>query len=181
MSTDMSFKVLKIVTVIMLIGLFIWNSIIVFKYFIAAKKVTSGEDISNESLVPPALFVCREVAFTDAMKDMANLDDFFDNTLNLSYELQGANVFNLKNNGVKNTPKIEIYEYLNTTYVLLNASESDYSTDFKIEHVYSYSRGLCYKFLFLRKVNIRSGTHQRLIDNHMNIFSTDIDANIIFR
>ena len=135
--------------------------IIVFKYFIAAKKVTSGEDISNESLVPPALFVCREVAFTDAMKDMANLDDFFDNTLNLSYELQGANVFNLKNNGVKNTPKIEIYEYLNTTYVLLNASESDYSTDFKIEHVYSYSRGLCYKFLFLRKVNIRSGTHNR--------------------
>ena len=166
MSTDTSFKVLKIVTVIILIGLFIWNSGVVFKYFIAAKKVTSGEDKSNKALVPPALFVCREVAFTDDMKDMAKLDDFFDNTLNLSYEFSGksTNVSSLKNNGVKNRPKVGIYEYVNTTYVykFVNASVSDYSTDFKVEHVYSYSRGLCYKFLFLRKVNIRSGMYQGL-------------------
>ena len=75
----------------------------------------------------------------------------------------------------------QIYEYVNTTYVykFVNASESDYSTDFKVEHVYSYSRGLCYKFLFLRKVNIRSSMYQVLSpiqkNNRMNIF----DANII--
>ena len=155
----MSFAVLKIVTVIILIGLFIWNSIIVFKYFIAGKRVTSGEDKSNEALVPPALFVCREVAFTDDMQDMAKLDDFFDNTLHLYYEFsgKGTNVSSLKNNGVKNGPKVGIYEYGNGSYSLkyVNASASDYANDFKVEYVYSYSRGLCYKFLFLRKVNIQ--------------------------
>ena len=160
----MSFKILKIVTVIILIGLFIWNSIVVFKYFIAAKKVTSGEDKSNDALVPPALFVCREVAFTDDMKDMAKLDDFIDNTLHLSYEFsgKGTNVSSLKNDGVKNEPKVGIYEYINGSYSLnyVNASESDYVDDFKVEHVYSYSRGLCYKFLFIRKVNTRSSMHQ---------------------
>ena len=164
MSTNMSFKVLKIVTVIILIGLFIWNSIIVFKYFIAGKRVTSGEDKSNEALVPPALFVCREVAFTDDMKDMAKLDDFLDNTLHLSYEFsgKGTNVSSLKSNGVKNGAKVGIYEYVNGSYSLkyVNASASDYVEDFKVDYVYSYSRGLCYKFLFLRKVNIRSRMHQ---------------------
>ena len=152
MNTTIGFKVLKILTIIVLIGLFVWNSTIVFKYFIAAKKVTSSEDQTNEALVPPAIFVCREVAFTDDMKDMAKLDDFFDNTLYLNYTIYNAenDISELSNHGIKNEPTVVTSEE-----VIVNASQSVYETHFKLEYVYSYSRGLCYKFLFLKKVNMQ--------------------------
>ena len=150
MNTKVSFTIIKSITVIVLIGLFAWNSSIVFNYFIAAKKVTSSEDKSNDALVPPEIFVCREVAFTDDRKDISELDDFFDNTLHLSYKIYNAEYDYLINNGVKNDPTLVTY-----SETIVNASKSDYEDRFKVEHVYSFSRGLCYKFLFIQKVNIR--------------------------
>ena len=149
MNTKFAFTIIKIITVIVLIGLFALNSAIVFNYFIAEKKVTSSEDQTNDALVPPEIFICREVAFTDDMKEMAELDDFFNNTLHLNYSLGDAEFNYLTNNGVKNDPTL-----ITISETIVNASRSVYEDRFKVEHVYSYSRGLCYKFLYLREVNI---------------------------
>ena len=151
-----SWAVIKIITVVVLFGLFIWNSTIVFKYFIAGKKVTSSEDKSQDGLIPPSLFVCREVAFTDDTKDMAELDNFFDNTLYLRYEMYDDLAY-LQNNGTKNEPLFLDKNY-ETHVIGVNASESVYEEHFKVEHVYSYSRGLCYKFMYLKKVKVENQT-----------------------
>ena len=74
-----SLRYVKFLIVTILIGLFAWNSLYLFKYFIVGKKVTSYEDKNNPVLIPPAIFVCRKIAFTKA-KDMAKLDDFLENT-----------------------------------------------------------------------------------------------------
>ena len=96
-------RYVKFLTVTILIGLFAWNSLYLFKWFIVGKKVTSNEDKNNPFLIPPAIFVCRRVAFTKA-KDMAKLDDFLENTLHLNcsinYSLESEFVM-LKNHGKK--------------------------------------------------------------------------------
>ena len=123
----------------------------IFQHFIARKKITTSEDIPNEALVPPAIFVCRELAFTDEMAPMAKLGDFLNNTLNLNYSMYIKSndiLMLLSNNGVKKTPTIKIGRNPATA----NAPGSLYESYFRIEYVYSFSRGLCYKFLFLSKV-----------------------------
>ena len=147
-----SWAVIKIITVIVLFVLFIWNSVIVFKYFIAGKKVTSSEDKTSDALIPPALFICREVAFTNDTKDMAELDNFLNNTLYLYYGMYDD--YNaLYANGSRNDPTF----IGDKTYLIgVNATKSVYEDSFKVEYVYSYSRGLCYKFMFLKKVKIRN-------------------------
>ena len=149
MNISFSFKVVKIFTIFLLLGFFIWNSIVVFQNFISGKKVTSNEDKTNESLMPPAILVCRELAFTDPMKDIAELEDFLDNTLHLNYSMFNSrqDVVALFNHGVKDKPTVDT---LNDT--IINATQSIYENHFKVEYIYSYSHGLCYKFLFLKKV-----------------------------
>ena len=149
---NFSLKLIKVVTVLILIGLFCWNSTIVFKYFIVGKKVTSYEDKSSQVLVPPAIFICREVAFTNA-KFMAKLDDFLDNTLNLNYSMFNKNFVMLSSHGSKNEPTLKT-----NNETIVNASEPVYKDYFMVEHVYSFSRGLCYKFQFLTKVSITKAT-----------------------
>ena len=106
------------------------------------KMVTSSEDSRNTRLKLPALFICREVAFTDDMKDMSNLQEYFDNTLDLKYELwakdKSEEWVELKNQGAQNDSLLD-----------------HHSEHFKIEYVYSYSRGLCYTFQFLTEVRLR--------------------------
>ena len=83
---------------------------------------------------------------------MAKLDDFLENTLYLNYSVYYAlesEFVMLKNHGTKNRPT---YEISNVT--ILNASRSEYEKYFKIEHIYSFSRGLCYKFQFMLEVSI---------------------------
>ena len=146
-----SLRYVKFLTVTILIGLFTWNSLYLFKYFIVGKKVTSYEDKNNPVLIPPAIFVCRKIAFTKA-KDMAKLDDFLENTLHLNYSVYYAlesEFVMLKNHGTKNGPTLEI-----SNVTIINASRSDYEKYFKIEHIYSFSQGLCYKFQFMLEVSI---------------------------
>ena len=135
-------NILKIFTVLVLIGLFLWNSWVIFIHFKDGKMVTSSEDSRNTRLKLPALFICREVAFTDDMKDMTNLQEYFDNTLDLKYELWAKNKkeewVDLKNQGAQNATLLDLN-----------------SEDFKIEYVYSYSRGLCYTIQFLTEVRLR--------------------------
>ena len=99
-------SVLKLFTAIILFGLFIWNSLNVFVNFAAEKKVTSSNDVSFDLLPPPAIFICREVAFTNA-KFMAKLDDFLDNTLNLNYSMFNKNFVMLSSHGSKNEPTLK--------------------------------------------------------------------------
>ena len=151
MSYHELFKLGKFVIFIIAVFLFICNSTVIFQHFIARKKVTSSEDIPNEALVPPAIFVCRELAFTAEMAPMVKLEDFLNNTLNLNYSMyiKGNDILMLvSNNGVKKNPTIQIGR--NPT--IANAPRSLYESYFRIEYVYSFSRGLCYKFLFLSKV-----------------------------
>jgi hypothetical protein len=136
---------LKTITVLVLIGLFCWNSAIIFKHFLDGKMVTSSEDISNQKLRLPGLFICREVAFTDDMKDMSNLQDYFDNTLNLKYELW----YGYDSSGTGEWAELINHGAQNDT----NLDPND--EDFKVEYVYSYSRGLCYTFQFLTKVRLQ--------------------------
>ena len=146
---NFSLKLMKSATVLILIGLFIWNSSIVFKYFIVGKKVTSYEDKSSEILVPPAIFVCREVAFSKA-KFMADIDDFLDNTLHFNYSMYDNDFVTLSNNGSRYGLTLKT-----NNETIVNASESTYKDYFRVEHVYSFSRGLCYKFeLFLCRLPI---------------------------
>ena len=137
-------NVLKIFTVLVLTGLFLWNSWVIFIHFKDGKMVTSSEDISNKKLLLPGLFICREVAFTDDMKDMSNLQDYFDNTLNLKYELWARH----DRNGSEEWVELMNHGAQNDTIL------DPKSKDFKVEYVYSYSRGLCYTFQFLTKVRL---------------------------
>ena len=136
------FNILKIVTVVVLSGLFLWNSWVIFINFKDGKMVTSSEDTRNKRLKLPALFICREVAFTDDMKNMSNLQEYFDNTLDLKYELWARN---------KNGESVIVAKQgaQNDTFLDLN------SEDFKIDYLYSYSRGLCYTLRFLTEVRLR--------------------------
>ena len=158
MSYHTLFKIGKFVIFVTAVFFFVCNSIVIFQHFIARKKVSSSEDIPNEALIPPAIFICRELAFTDEMAPMAKLDDFLNNTLNLNYSMYIKSndiLMLLSNNGVKKNPMIQIGR--NPTNA--NAPRSAYESYLRIEYVYSFSRGLCYKFLFLSKVkyaNIRS-------------------------
>ena len=128
-------NILKIFTVVILVGCFVWNSFYIIDYFIQGKRVTSSNDVSKSKLKPPALFICREVAFTDPTVDMAKLEDFFDNTLDLGFSMYDP------------------HDGWITTYGARNGSILDpNATDFKIDLVYSYSRGLCYTFKWLKEV-----------------------------
>ena len=126
----------KLITVIILFGFFISNSAMICKYFWDEKTVTSSEDVSQDKLVPPAIFICRKRAFTDGMKDMSTLEGFINNTLNLKfgvYNNDGALVINVGAHSA--------------------ALRGENSTGFKVEHVYSYSHGLCYTLQWLKPVN----------------------------
>ena len=165
------FKLGKFVIFIIAVLFFVGNSIVIFQHFISRKKVTTSEDIPNEALVPPAIFVCREKAFTDEKTPMAKLDDFLNNTLNLNYSMYSKyDNIRLFNNGARNNPTIII-----GNETITNAPKSVYARIFRIEYVYSFSRGLCYKFRFLSKVNIYSLIDQRyyLITGMLNRFSKD--------
>ena len=146
-----SLKFVKIFMVTILIGLFVWNSLIVFKYFIVGKKVTSYEDKSSAVLLPPTIFICRRNAFTKE-KYMKTLNDFLENTINLNYSVysMGNGYMSLKNHGSNDAPTVET-----DNETIVNASHSIYEGHFNIEHVYSFSRGHCYKFQFLTLVRIR--------------------------
>ena len=139
-------NILKIITVFVLIGLFCWNSSIIFKHFMDGKMITPSEDISNKKLLVPALFICREVAFTDDMMDMSNLQDYFDNTLYLNFDLWAMH----DRNGSQEWVGSFHHGAQNNTVLDPN------SEDFKVEYVYSYSHGLCYTNQFLTKVRLQN-------------------------
>ena len=115
-------SVLKLFTGIILFGLFIWNSLNVFVNFAAEKKVTSSNDVSFDHLPPPAIFICREISFTDPKRNMSTLEDFHSNTLDLQYMIWHS------------------WDYMNSS------APDPNSTIFRVEDVYSYSRGRCTTF-----------------------------------
>ena len=123
--------ILKVCTVLVLLTLFLWNNMLIFIHYYEDKTITSSQITpSNGTQTMPAIFVCRENSFSDYSKDMSNLDNFLNNTLELNYEIWSSN------------PDYEVH-YSN-------------STDFKVEHVYSYSRGHCYALKYTKEVMKKS-------------------------
>ena len=84
-----------------------------------SRLITSYEDKSSQVLVPPAIFICREVSFTDPERNMSTLEDFHGNTLDLQYMIWHS------------------WDYMNSS------APDPNSTIFRVEDVYSYSRGRC--------------------------------------
>ena len=110
-------KIVKLITTVLLVILFVANSWLIFKYYISSKEVTSSSVTLSfvGEQVMPAIIICREQAFSDAKKNMSRLKDYLDNTLSLRYD-----VLDLKQ------------EYIPSN-----------SPDMKIEQIYSFTRGLC--------------------------------------
>ena len=119
-------KVLKIITTVILVVLFMANSWLIFEYYISSKEVTSSSVKLNYvgKQTMPAIIICREVAFSNVKKNMSKLKDYKENTLSLNYE---------------------VLDY-NQDYLAKNA------TDLEIEHIYSFSRGLCEVLKYKPKV-----------------------------
>ena len=120
------FKVLKILTTLILFAFFIGNSWLIFDHYIMKKTVTSSNMVTIEVWEQrmPAIVVCRENAFSDVKKDMSTLDNFLNNTLKLKYWL-------LAPNG----------EYLTSE-----------STTLEWQYIYSFTRGLCVVLKYKPKV-----------------------------
>ena len=119
-------KVLKIMTTVMLVVLFVANSWLIFTYYISSKEVTSSSVKLNYvgKQTMPAIIICREVAFSNVKKNMSKLKDYKENTLSLNYEILDYNQDHLAKN----------------------------ATDLEIEHIYSFSRGLCEVLKYKPKV-----------------------------
>ena len=119
-------KLLKIITTVMLIVLFMANSWLIFQYYISSKEVTSSSVILNYvgKQTMPTIIICRDLPFSNVKKDMSKLKDYKDNTLSLNYE---------------------VLDY-NQDYITKN------STDLEVDHVYSFSRGLCEVLKYKPKV-----------------------------
>ena len=120
------FKVLKILTALILFAFFMGNSWLIFHQYFMKKTVTS----SNMVIIKPgtqripAIVVCRENAFSDVKKDMSTLDNFLNNSLKLNYSLYDPN------------------------YNLLTSNSSEYEW----QYIYSFTRGLCTVLKYKPKV-----------------------------
>ena len=80
-------KLLKIITAVMLVVLFVANSWLIFKYYISSKEVTSSSVKLNYvgKQTMPAIIICRDLPFSNVKKDMSRLKDYKNNTLSLNY------------------------------------------------------------------------------------------------
>ena len=115
------FKVLKIITTLVLFGLFISNSWFIFDYYIMKKMVTSSNMVitteGTQSI--PAIIVCRANPFSDVKKDMSTLKNFLNNSMKLNYMIHAPNGDNL------------------------TSDSTSKSTRFSESYIYSFYRGLC--------------------------------------
>ena len=137
-------KIAKVCSVLVLISLFFWNNMLIFIHYYEGKTVTSSQITpTNGTQTMPAIFVCRENSFSDYSEDMSNLDNFLSNTLDLNYTIWSMN------------PNYEVHD--------------SNSTDFKVEHVYSYSRGHCYAFKYIKKV-IKKGSNRKIMRHIIILF-----------
>ena len=68
-------RVLKIITAVMLVVLFMANSWLIFEYYISSKEVTSSSVKLNYvgKQAMPAIIICREIAFSNVKKNMSKL------------------------------------------------------------------------------------------------------------
>ena len=71
-------KVLKIITTVVLVVLFMANSWLIFEYYISSKEVTSSSVKLNYvgKQTMPAIIICREVPFSNVKKNMSKLDKY---------------------------------------------------------------------------------------------------------
>ena len=130
----MVWKYINACTVIILIGAFLWNNSLIFIHFYEGKTVTSSlvtDSIGNQ--IFPTIFACRKWPFSGTGKDMAEVADYLDNTLNLNNTLWSEN------------PDYKVHTIFQIPQYLIS------STEFEIQHVYSYTRGHCYAFRYLKK------------------------------
>lgn len=88
--------------------------------------VSSSTIFKAEEQTMPAIMICRENAFTDVNREMLKLDDFWNNTLDLTYDVMDENSEPMAYN----------------------------STDIRREYIYSFTRGHCYVLKFMPKVTL---------------------------
>ena len=119
-----SWKLIEFITAIILFSLFCVNSWLIFSQFVGRKMVSSSTLVRAEEQTMPAIIICRENAFTDVNREMLKLDDFWNNTLDLTYDVMDENSDPMAYN----------------------------STDIRREYIYSFTRGHCYVLKFLPKV-----------------------------
>ena len=119
-------NIVKMITTIVLMVLFVANSWFIFEYFISSKEVTSSSVKLNYvgKQTMPAILICREFPFSDVKKNMSRLKDYMDNTLSLSYDVIDIN-----------------QDYIDTD-----------SPDLERVQIYSFSRGLCEVLKYKPKV-----------------------------
>ena len=120
------FKALKFFTALALFACFIGNSWLIFHHYIMRKTVTSSNRVINKVGMQriPAIVICRENAFSDMKKSMSTLEDYLNNTLELNYWITGPD-------GEYLTPNM---------------------TTFKLEYIYSFTRGRCVVLKYETKV-----------------------------
>ena len=123
------FLIIKIATGIVLLACFTLNSWAIFKNYVDGNTVTSTNieiNIRGKQILP-AIVICREKAY-DSVRYMSKLEDFLDNTMQLSYHF-------LDDNG--------------------NFINKD-STALKQEHVYSIGLGHCMVLKYKREVRVNA-------------------------
>ena len=122
-------SIVKIITTLILVVLFVGNSWFIFSYFITSKEMTSNSIKLNNvgKQTVPAILICRKIAYTDVKKNMSRLQDYLDNTLALDYA---------------------VLDHINQDVVTTN------STYLERQQIYSFSRGVCEVLKYKPKVRI---------------------------
>ena len=130
-----AFKTLA--TIICLICFFA-NNFIILKQFISGKTIIASNFKAEEPLFLPAILICNFSAYKEIEVPTIDLDHYFNNTFRLSTALGSITLVDIEGQG--NNDEAVLY---NKTYR---------SENIKIESIYTYFRGHCYKFQFKKKV-----------------------------
>ena len=142
-----SWKLIELITAIILFSLFCLNSWLIFSQFVGRKMVSSSTIIRVDKQTMPAIIICRENAYTDVNRDMLTLNDFINNTFDLVYDL---------------------YHDKDLDPIPYN------SNNIRREYIYSFTRGYCYVLKFIPKVTLVNETYAIIINIHKNCIARRI-------
>ena len=115
---------------------FFANNFVILQQFISRKTILASHYRMEKELYFPSIVVCNFSAYKKSEMTTMDLDDYLENTFNLfdTLDLVSIRFFN------------------NSENVLYN--ETHHSEDLKIESIYTFFRGRCYKFQYNKKVII---------------------------
>ena len=152
-----SWKLIELITAIILFSLFCVNSWLILSQFVGRKMVSSSTIVRAEKQTMPAIIICRENAYTDVSRDMLTLNDFINNTFDLVYDL---------------------YHDKESDPIAEN------STNIRREYIYSFTRGHCYVLKFIPKVTLVIENDARIINIYKNCIidvSRSLRITIVFK